>query len=153
MKFKSLGEFLKYFSETREYTYEYIGLKTGLKKATISHYVNGRRNPSKEFIESFLKEFKLTKEEKENFLLVAELGKTDVLKDEIAKYNITNDERVGKLTRREKLQYKDLIEGSRFYFNDENISEEDKDKLMASLNEAYFGAKKINKEKYKKNKK
>ena len=57
MKFKSLGEFLKYFSETREYTYEYIGLKTGLKKATISHYVNGRRNPSKEFIESFLKEF------------------------------------------------------------------------------------------------
>ena len=81
MKFKSLGEFLKYFSETREYTYEYIGLKTGLKKATISHYVNGRRNPSKEFIESFLKEFKLTKEEKENFLLVAELGKTDVLKD------------------------------------------------------------------------
>ena len=150
MKFKSLGEFLKYFSETREYTYEYIGLKTGLKKATISHYVNGRRNPSKEFIESFLKEFKLTKEEKENFLLVAELGKTDVLKDEIAKYNITNDERVGKLTRREKLQYKDLIEGSRFYFNDENISEEDKDKLMASLNEAYFGAKKINKEKYKK---
>nr|DAS25023.1 MAG TPA: helix-turn-helix domain protein [Caudoviricetes sp.] len=153
MKFKSLGEFLKYFSETREYTYEYIGLKTGLKKATISHYVNGRRNPSKEFIESFLKEFKLTKEEKENFLLVAELGKTDVLKDEIAKYNITNDERVGKLTRREKLQYKDLIEGSRFYFNDENISEEDKDKLMASVNEAYFEAKKINKEKYKKNKK
>ena len=153
MKFKNLGEFLKYFSETREYTYEYIGLKTGLKKATISHYVNGRRNPSKEFIESFLKEFKLTKEEKENFLLVAELGKTDVLKDEIAKYNITNDERVGKLTRREKLQYKDLIEGSRFYFNDENISEEDKDKLMASVNEAYFEAKKINKEKYKKNKK
>ena len=153
MKFKSLGEFLKYFSETREYTYEYIGLKTGLKKATISHYVNGRRNPSKEFIESFLKEFKLTKEEKENFLLVAELGKTDVLKDEIAKYKITNDERVGKLTRREKLQYKDLIEGSRFYFNDENISEEDKDKLMASVNEAYFEAKKINKEKYKKNKK
>lgn len=153
MKFKSLGEFLKYFSETREYTYEYIGLKTGLKKATISHYVNGRRNPSKEFIESFLKEFKLTKEEKENFLLVAELGKTDVLKDEIAKYNIANDERVGKLTRREKLQYKDLIEGSRFYFNDENISEEDKDKLMASVNEAYFEAKKINKEKYKKNKK
>lgn len=150
MKFKSLGEFLKYFSETREYTYEYIGLKTGLKKATISHYVNGRRNPSKEFIESFLKKFKLTKEEKENFLLVAELGKTDVLKDEIAKYNITNDERVGKLTRREKLQYKDLIDGSRFYFNDENISEEDKDKLMASLNEAYFEAKKINKEKYKK---
>lgn len=150
MKFKSLGEFLKYFSETREYTYEYIGLKTGLKKATISHYVNGRRNPSKEFIKNFLKEFKLTKEEKENFLLVAELGKTDVLKDEIAKYNITNDERVGKLTRREKLQYKDLIEGSRFYFNDENISEEDKDKLMASLNEAYFEAKKINKEKYKK---
>ena len=153
MKFKSLGEFLKYFSETREYTYEYIGLKTGLKKATISHYVNGRRNPSKEFIESFLKEFKLTKEEKENFLLVAELGKTDVLKDEIAKYNITNDERLGKLTRSEKLQYKDLIEGSRFYFNDENISEEDKDKLMASVNEAYFEAKKINKEKYKKNKK
>ena len=32
MKFNTLGDFLKNFSETRGYTLEYIGLKTGKTK-------------------------------------------------------------------------------------------------------------------------
>ena len=86
MNFNTLGEFLKYFSESRNYTYEYIGMKTGKSKGAISQYINGSKNPSKNFIEKFIEEFKLTKEEKENFLLVAELGRTDFLKEEIKKY-------------------------------------------------------------------
>ena len=85
MKFKTLSEFLKNFAETRGYTYEYIGALTGKTRGLISHYANGKRNPSKDFIEKFIKSFKLTAEEKENFLFVAELGKTEFLKDMLKK--------------------------------------------------------------------
>ena len=47
----------------------------------ISHHANGKINPSRDFIEKFIKSFKLTPEEKEIFLFVAELLKTEFLKD------------------------------------------------------------------------
>lgn len=85
MKFKTLSEFLKNFAETRGYTYEYIGALTGKTKGMISYYANGKINPSKDFIERFIKSFKLISEEKENFLFAAELGKTEFLKDMLKK--------------------------------------------------------------------
>ena len=36
------------------------------------------------------------------------------------------------------------------FFNDENISEEDKQKLLLAMNELFFMSKQINKEKYSK---
>ncbi|MBF4804996.1 MAG: hypothetical protein HXM47_00195, partial [Pseudoleptotrichia goodfellowii] len=112
----------------------------------ISHYVSGIRNPSKDFIEKFLKSFKLTKEEKENFILVAELGKTEILKNELTKYNITDDTRFKELNKKEMIKYESFMEGANLFFNDESIDDEDKDKLMASLNNLYFRAKAKKKE-------
>lgn len=86
MKYRTLGEFLKNFISTRELTLEYVAAKTNKTKSAISQYISGTKNPSKDFIDSFLEAFKLTKEERENFLLVAELGKTVYLKEEIKKY-------------------------------------------------------------------
>ena len=86
MKYNTLGEFLKNFISTRELTLEYVAAKTNKTKSSISQYISGSKNPSKDFIDSFLEAFKLTKEERENFLLVAELGKTVYLKEEIKKY-------------------------------------------------------------------
>lgn len=86
MKYNTLGEFLKNFIGTRELTLEYVAAKTNKTKSSISQYISGSKNPSKDFIDSFLEAFKLTKEERENFLLVAELGKTVYLKEEIKKY-------------------------------------------------------------------
>ena len=86
MKYNTLGEFLKNFISTRELTLEYIAAKTNKTKSSISQYISGTKNPSKDFIDSFLEAFKLTKEEREDFLLVAELGKTVYLKEEIKKY-------------------------------------------------------------------
>ena len=86
MKYNTLGEFLKNFISTRELTLEYVAAKTNKTKSSISQYISGTKNPSKDFIDSFLESFKLTKEEREDFLLVAELGKTVYLKEEIKKY-------------------------------------------------------------------
>lgn len=86
MKYNTLGEFLKNFISTRELTLEYVAAKTNKTKSSISQYISGTKNPSKDFIDSFLEAFKLTKEEREDFLLVAELGKTVYLKEEIKKY-------------------------------------------------------------------
>ena len=86
MKYNTLGEFLKNFISTRELTLEYVAAKTNKTKSSISQYISGTKNPSKDFIDNFLEAFKLTKEEREDFLLVAELGKTVYLKEEIKKY-------------------------------------------------------------------
>ena len=86
MKYNTLVEFLKNFISTRELTLEYVAAKTNKTKSSISQYISGTKNPSKDFIDSFLEAFKLTKEEREDFLLVAELGKTVYLKEEIKKY-------------------------------------------------------------------
>ncbi len=152
MKYKTLGEFLKYFMDDRKVTYEYIAHATGKTKGMISHYVSGIRNPSKDFIEKFLKSFKLTKEEKENFILVAELGKTEILKNELTKYNITDDTRFKELNKKEIIKYESFMEGANLFFNDESIDDEDKDKLMASLNNLYFRAKAKKKERKEKRK-
>ena len=63
-----------------------------------------------------------------------------------------DDDRVLQLNRREKLQREKFLEDNAvFFFNDENVSEEDKDKLMLALNNAYFRSKEIKRDK--KNKK
>ena len=63
MKYNTLGEFLKNFISTRELTLEYVAAKTNKTKSSISQYISGTKNPSKDFIDSFLEAFKLTKEE------------------------------------------------------------------------------------------
>ena len=63
-----------------------------------------------------------------------------------------DDVRILGLNRREKLQREKFLEDNAvFFFNDENVSEEDKDKLMLALNNAYFRSKEIKRDK--KNKK
>lgn len=45
------------------------------------------------------------------------------------------------------MQYKDLIKEATLMFNDEKISEEDKEKMLFALQEAFFLAKQMNKKK------
>lgn len=59
-----------------------------------------------------------------------------------------NDPRVEKLNKREKSQYEKTMDEAALFFNDENISEEDKQKLVWAMNEMFFMSKQINKDKY-----
>ena len=59
-----------------------------------------------------------------------------------------DDVRILGLNKREKIQRQKFLEDNAvFFFNDENVSEEDKDKLMLALNNAYFRSKEIKRDK------
>ena len=57
------------------------------------------------------------------------------------------EEKVNLLNKREKLQYDELMKQNTMFFNDENISEEDKAKLLEAMQEAFFTVKLLNKRK------
>lgn len=57
------------------------------------------------------------------------------------------EEKINLLSKRERLQLDELMSQNAMYFNDENISEEDKEKLFASLQDAFFTVKLLNKRK------
>lgn len=57
------------------------------------------------------------------------------------------EERINLLNKREKLQYDELMKQNAMFFNDENISEEDKAKLLDAMQEAFFTVKLLNKRK------
>ena len=59
-------------------------------------------------------------------------------------------EKFSKMTKREKIQSEKFLESANFYFNDESIDDEDKDKMLIALNMIYADAKKTKSEKKKK---
>lgn len=63
------------------------------------------------------------------------------------------DERVLTLDKKSFSQYEKTMNEASLFFQDETISEEDKQKMVMAISELFFESKQINKEKYKKNKK
>ena len=77
------------------------------------------------------------------------LDKIEIFNLAGASLNRVSDDRVLQLNKNEKVQYDNFMQGANLFFNDETVSEDDKDKLMASLNNMYFKAKEIKKKKNK----
>ena len=61
--------------------------------------------------------------------------------------NENEDIRFAKLNKRERDQFNEIRKGADYFFNDKNVSDEDKKKLYDSLQELYFDAKMKNKRK------
>nr|DAQ62844.1 MAG TPA: hypothetical protein [Caudoviricetes sp.] len=51
------------------------------------------------------------------------------------------------LDSRGRMQFKEIVEQSSLMFNDENISEEDKQKVLLAIQDAFYDAKQKNKKK------
>ena len=65
----------------------------------------------------------------------------DKLNKEVQKYNLSNDERVEKLNKREKIQYiKCLLSDTFVYTNHGTVSNENRKRLLISLNKVFFEA-------------
>lgn len=140
----AFGKFLKEYMDKHEYKLEAFADKVGYSFGLISHYITGRRSPSYKFIKAFFKNFSLTEEEKINILNIL---KKDKLPEEIQELeNLTNPQYQA-LDSRGKKQYKDLITEATLMFNDEKISDEDKEKVLLALQEAFYTAKQMNKRK------
>ena len=68
--------------------------------------------------------------------LLAKALKMDPL--EIIGIEINEKSPLSQLNKKEKLNYDKFMDDATYYFNDESISDEDKEKLFKSLQEVYF---------------
>ncbi|WP_462350821.1 helix-turn-helix domain-containing protein [Fusobacterium varium] len=137
MTTKKLSIVLKQLRESRGLTIMKLAELTGLANGTIGDIETGKSNGSKKSLSKIAEALKLTIEER-GILDSAFLGR-DVIGSE--------DPRVNQLNKKERMQFEDLMKENALFFNDENISEEDKEKLFDALQEAFFTVKVLNKRK------
>lgn len=130
---------IKKFREDRGLSQKQLAEKAGVGSGTIGDIERGDRKGKISTLDKIAKALNLTKEEK-NRLDNAFMGR-DIT-------STFNDPRVEKLNKREKSQYDKTMSEAALFFNDENISEEDKQKLLLAMNEMFFMSKQINKDKY-----
>ncbi len=132
---------IKKFREDRGLSQKQLAEKAGVGSGTIGDIERGDRKGKISTLDKISKALNLTKEER------------DRLDNAFMGRNITfssTDSRVENLNKRERSQYDRTMDEAALFFNDENVSEEDKQKLLMAMNELFFMSKQINKEKYSK---
>lgn len=112
-----------------------------LSRVAITQYENGNRVPDQEIINKIADYFGVS--------LDYLMGKTDIrnpyIPDEYAQKH--------KVTKRDLTQYEDFIEQAGIFFMDDEVAEEDKEKLFRDISELFWKAKEMNKKKYGRKKK
>ena len=139
-----LSLILKKYRESRNLSIKQLAELAGVGNGTIGEIERGKNKSKPSTLEKIAKALKLTAEEREvlfSCLIPQDLGK---------KLIGIKEPRIDKLNKRERSQYEKTMEEATLFFNDENISEEDKQKLLLAMNEMFFISKQINKEKYSK---
>ena len=139
-----LSLILKKYRESRNLSIKQLAELAGVGNGTIGEIERGKNKSRPVTLEKIAKALKLTSEEREilfSCLIPQDLGK---------KLIGIKEPRIDKLNKRERSQYEKTMEEATLFFNDENISEEDKQKLLLAMNEMFFISKQINKEKYSK---
>ncbi len=140
-KNKEIGNLLK--ERRKELGYSLEDIKILLKKdfdidldnSNISRYENGSvKNMNPTFLRALCKINNI-----DYIKIFKELGYVD-----------PEDDRIYKMSYKDKTQYDIMMNEATLFFNDENISEEDKQRLLLAMNEMFFVSKQINKEKYSK---
>ncbi len=132
---------IKKFREDRGLSQKQLAEKAGVGSGTIGDIERGDRKGKISTLDKISKALNLTKEERDR-LDNAFMGR-DITSS-------STDPRIESLNKREKNQYDRTMDEAALFFNDENISEEDKQKLLMAMNELFFMSKQINKEKYSK---
>lgn len=140
---EKLSVVLKKLRESKDVTILKLSEISGVGNGTIGDIERGKSNGSKKSLEKIAKALNLTTKEKDE-LYTAFLGR---------EINKETDERILALNKRELSQYEKTMEEASLFFNDETVSDEDKQKMLLAMNELFFESKQMNKEKYKKNKK
>ena len=133
----TLAIVVKQLRESRNMTQIELAKKAGIGSGTLGDIERGVNKSTIKTINKLAIALDLTQEEKDN-LYSSFLGK---------KVTSSNDPRVEKLNKRERLQYEDFINDAVLYFQDENIKFEDKEKFFNSLQDAFFEIKIANKRK------
>lgn len=145
---KTTGEIIKKKREELGITAEKLGELAGVTQAYVTMSENNSTKPSKAFLEKIKKILHITSEEEkeikeyEEFRRLPEKFQKRLLlleKGILPQYKALNT--------RGKNQFEKVIEESTLMFNDETISEEDKEKVLMAIQSAFFIAKEKNKRK------
>lgn len=103
--------------------------KTNINKATLSQYLSGKYEPKQNNIHLLAKTLNVS----EAWLM----GFDVPMERETSK---KNDVTTTQLTKKEQLDFDKFMDEATYYFNDESISAEDKEKLFKSFQEVFFTA-------------
>lgn len=131
---------LKKLREKKGITQQELVKLSGVGQGTIGDIERGKIKKSRlETLEKIAKALKLDEEEREELfsvLVPKDIG-IKILKNPLYR----------QLDSRGKRQFNDIVEQSALMFNDETISEEDKEKVLMAIQSAFFIAKEKNKRK------
>jgi hypothetical protein len=131
---------LKKLREKKGITQQELVKISGVGQGTIGDIERGKIKKSRlETLEKIAKALKLDEEEREELfsVLVPKDISVKILKNPLYK----------ELDSRGRMQFKEIVEQSSLMFNDETISEEDKEKVLMAIQSAFFIAKEKNKKK------
>ena len=141
-----LGVKLKNLRESRNLTVLELAIKSETGNGTIGNIERGANKSTPKTLEKISKALNLSSSERDELmacLLPEDIGnKINTLKEKNKEL-----EKEIKLNKREQIQYDEFMGQAKLMFNDETISEEDKEKLFKSLQELFFETKFENKKK------
>lgn len=141
-----LALLLKKYRESRNLSIKQLSELAGVGNGTIGEIERGKNKSRPATLEKLSKALRLTPEERERLfscLVPKDIGK---------KIIEASDPRVLELNKRELSQYEKTMEEASLFFNDETVSEEDKQKMVLAISKLFFESKEMNKDKYRKNK-
>ena len=137
---ENLSIILKKLREKKGLTQQELVKLSGVGQGTIGDIERGKiKKSSIKTLEKIAKALKLDEEEREEFfsVLVPKDISVKILKNPLYK----------QLDSRGKRQFNDIVEQTSLMFNDESISEEDKQKVLLAIQDAFYDAKQRNKRK------
>lgn len=130
---------LKKIRERKGLTIAKLSQLSGVGSGTIGDIETGKNKSTIKTLEKLSKALALNEEER------AELFASYVPKDLGVK--LLKNPLYLKLDKRGRMQLNDIIEQSTLMFNDEQISDNDKEKVLMAIQSAFFDAKQKNKRK------
>lgn len=158
----TLATTLKSLRENKGMSQAELAKKAGIGSGTLGDIERGKNKSTIKTMNKIIVALGLDQEEKDK-LLSSFLGRKVSSDEKIKKLEEENknlkekysqiDERVLTLDKKSFSQYEKTMNEASLFFQDETISEEDKQKMVMAISELFFESKQINKEKYKKNKK
>jgi transcriptional regulator with XRE-family HTH domain len=137
----SLGKRIKELREEKGLSQIELAKLLNISNTTLSQYETNQRVPSDE-IKIKLAEFF-------NCSVDYLLGRTDIRNPYIPEEYTQKH----KVTKRDLMQYEDFIKQAGIFFMNDEVAEEDKEKLFRDISELFWKAKEMNKKKYAKKKK
>ncbi|WP_069998246.1 helix-turn-helix domain-containing protein [Cellulosilyticum sp. I15G10I2] len=134
--------FAKLLEERRITAYK-VAKETGIATATLSDWKMGRSVPKIDKLQKIADYFGVSL----NYITSNEETSS-------SENNNNNNPLTGKkMTKKESSQYEKVMGEAALLFDNEDVSEEDKEKLMLALNDIFWKSKQRNKEKYAKSRK